>query len=73
MDASGRARAIRDPGDAMALGRFTEPDEVAETVEFLLSYRTSAVTGANLAMDRGWAVRDWVLYGRRGRGGRGGE
>ena len=58
------ARYSGNPGDAMALGRFTEPDEVAETVEFLLSDRASAVTGVNLAVDCGWAaIRGWALYG----------
>ena len=58
------ARYSGNPGDAMALGRFTEPNEVAETVEFLLSDRASAVTGTNIPVDCGWAaIRGWALYG----------
>ncbi len=58
------ARYAGNPADNMALGRFTEPEEVAETVEFLLSDRASAITGANLPVDSGWAaIRGWMLYG----------
>jgi len=53
-----------NPGDYMALGRATEPSEVGETVEFLLSDRASAITGVNLTVDCGWAAaRGWMLYG----------
>jgi NAD(P)-dependent dehydrogenase (short-subunit alcohol dehydrogenase family) len=53
------------PIDAqMALGRRIEPSEIGETIEFLLSDRASAVTGADLLVDAGWAVANsWHLYG----------
>lgn len=58
------ARYRGDPGEAMALGRCTEPAEVGETIEFLLSDRASAVTGVNIPVDCGWAaIRGWALYG----------
>ena len=45
-------------------GRSVEPNEVAETIEFLLSDRASAITGVNLTIDCGWAAaRGWVMYG----------
>jgi NAD(P)-dependent dehydrogenase (short-subunit alcohol dehydrogenase family) len=48
----------------MALGRRIEPSEIGETIEFLLSDRASAVTGADLLVDAGWAVANsWHLYG----------
>ncbi len=58
------ARYRGNPGDSMALGRAVEPPEVAETIEFLLSDRASAITGVNLPVDAGWAaVRGWMMYG----------
>ncbi len=58
------ARYRGDPGETMALGRCTEPNEVGETIEFLLSDRASAVTGVNIPVDCGWAaIRGWMLYG----------
>jgi len=53
-----------EPGESMALGRLTEPSEVGETIEFLLSDRASAITGVNVPVDCGWAaIRGWALYG----------
>ncbi len=40
----------------MAIGRFLEVDEIAETVAFLLSDRGSAITGAALRADGGFAI-----------------
>jgi NAD(P)-dependent dehydrogenase (short-subunit alcohol dehydrogenase family) len=58
------ARYRGDPGEHTALGRCVEPNEVAETIEFLLSDRASAITGVNLVIDCGWAAaRGWVMYG----------
>lgn len=58
------ARYAGDPGTHTALGRCVEPSEVAETIEFLLSDRASAITGANLVVDAGWdAARGWAMYG----------
>lgn len=58
------ARYRGDPGEHTALGRAVEPFEVAETIEFLLSDRASAITGVNLTVDCGWAAaRGWVMYG----------
>jgi NAD(P)-dependent dehydrogenase (short-subunit alcohol dehydrogenase family) len=60
--AGGRYRG--DPAEHTALGRCVEPSEVAETIEFLLSDRASAITGVNLTIDCGWAAaRGWVMYG----------
>ncbi len=58
------ARYRGDPGEHTALGRCAEPSEVAESIEFLLSDRASAITGINLTIDCGWAAgRGWVMYG----------
>lgn len=40
----------------MPLGRFIEPEEVAEVILFLLSDRASMVNGATLAVDGGFEV-----------------
>lgn len=40
----------------MAIGRFLEPDEIAETIAFLLSDRAAAVTGVSMRADGGFAV-----------------
>jgi len=40
----------------MAIGRFLEPSEVAETILFLLSERASAVTGASFRVDGGFGI-----------------
>ncbi len=58
------ARYAGDPGAFTALGRCVEPNEVAETIEFLLSDRASAITGTNIVVDAGWdAARGWAMYG----------
>ncbi|MGH7040687.1 MAG: SDR family NAD(P)-dependent oxidoreductase [Acetobacteraceae bacterium] len=58
------ARYAGDPGAHTALGRCVEPNEVAETIEFLLSDRASAITGTNIVVDAGWdAARGWAMYG----------
>ncbi|HDS1775820.1 TPA: SDR family oxidoreductase [Pseudomonas putida] len=49
----------RDPDAVIAktpLGRFVEPQEVAETIAFLCSPAASAITGATLPIDCGWLV-----------------
>ncbi|WP_181275743.1 SDR family NAD(P)-dependent oxidoreductase [Brevibacterium oceani] len=38
------------------LGRFGEPQEVASTIEFLLSTDASYVTGQTIAVDGGWSA-----------------
>lgn len=59
---SGRYAA--DPSEFTALGRIVQPDEVAETIEFLASDRASAITGVNLVVDAGWHVAaTWAQYG----------
>ncbi len=40
----------------MAIGRFLEPSEVAETIAFLLSDRASGVTGASFRIDGGFGI-----------------
>jgi L-xylulose reductase len=40
----------------MAIGRFLEVDEIAETIAFLLSDRASAITGVSLRADGGFAA-----------------
>ncbi len=40
----------------MAIGRFLEPSEVAETIAFLLSDRASGVTGALFRIDGGFGI-----------------
>lgn len=61
------ARGERDP-EAMlkqtALGRLVQPQEVAETIVWLLSERASAITGAVVPVDAGVLVSQlWNLYG----------
>lgn len=64
------ARGERDP-EVMrrqtALGRLVRPDEVADVVGWLLSSRSSAVTGATIPVDSGvLASQLWNLYGGPG-------
>ncbi|MDQ3866762.1 MAG: SDR family oxidoreductase [Actinomycetota bacterium] len=42
--------------DAIPLGRFGEPEEIADAVAWLASERSSYVTGINLRVDGGWCV-----------------
>lgn len=57
-------RYATDIDSQMALGRRIEPVEIAESVEFLLSGRASAITGIDLMVDAGWAVANsWHIYG----------
>jgi len=47
-----------------AMGRLVEPAEVAETVAFLLSQKSSAITGVNIPIDCGWLLApSWQTYG----------
>jgi NAD(P)-dependent dehydrogenase (short-subunit alcohol dehydrogenase family) len=39
------------------IGRMCEPDEVAETIYFLLSEKASYITGAVLSVDGGYTTR----------------
>ncbi|WP_022873001.1 SDR family NAD(P)-dependent oxidoreductase [Nesterenkonia alba] len=39
-----------------ALGRLGEPEEVAEVIAFLLSEKSSYMTGATVAVDGGWSI-----------------
>jgi NAD(P)-dependent dehydrogenase (short-subunit alcohol dehydrogenase family) len=44
------------------LGRLGEPGEIAETVLFLASERSSFVTGQVIAPDGGWTAFGWVPW-----------
>src|SRR5271169_3280636 len=47
-----------------AMGRLVEPAEVAETIAFLLSQKSSAITGVNIPIDCGWLLApSWQTYG----------
>ena len=47
-----------------ALGRLVEPNEVAAVAEFLLSDKSSAVTGVSIAVDAGFLeALSWQPYG----------
>lgn len=47
-----------------AMGRLVEPAEVAETIAFLLSEKSSAITGVNIPIDCGWLLApSWQTYG----------
>jgi len=47
-----------------AMGRLVEPAEVADTIAFLLSPKSSAITGVNVPIDCGWLLApSWQTYG----------
>ncbi len=57
-------RYATNPDDFMALGRRIEPEEIAESIEFLASDRASAITGIDLVVDAGFFVSNpWGMYG----------
>ena len=46
------------------MGRLVEPAEVADTIAFLLSEKSSAITGVNIPVDCGWLLApSWHTYG----------
>ncbi len=51
------AAALAEVASSIPLGRIAEPDEVAEVVTFLLDRRSSAITGATVAVDCGLSVQ----------------
>jgi NAD(P)-dependent dehydrogenase (short-subunit alcohol dehydrogenase family) len=51
-----KERATRVAGDVQLLGRIGEPEEVAEAVLFLCSDRARFITGADIAVDGGYAA-----------------
>jgi NAD(P)-dependent dehydrogenase (short-subunit alcohol dehydrogenase family) len=52
-----RDEALRREGMLSPMGRIAQPDEIAEVVAFLLSARSSYVTGAAIAVDGGSTAR----------------
>lgn len=47
-----------------ALGRMTQPEDVARAVAFLAGQDASAITGINLTVDCGWLLaQTWAPYG----------
>ena len=38
------------------MGRFGEPNEVAEAIAYLASARSTYITGTNLRVDGGWST-----------------
>lgn len=59
-----RERFVPNVERHTALGRFVEPDEVAETVFFLASPDSSAITGANIPVDAGSLLTSsWQMFG----------
>lgn len=57
-------RYATDINTHMALNRRVEAHEIADSVEFLLSDRASAITGIDILVDAGLSVAgDWGLYG----------
>jgi NAD(P)-dependent dehydrogenase (short-subunit alcohol dehydrogenase family) len=61
--AEGKRYAV-SPVDVSALGKLVEPREVAEAIAFLLSDKSSAITGANLPVDAGvLATNGWTVHG----------
>jgi NAD(P)-dependent dehydrogenase (short-subunit alcohol dehydrogenase family) len=60
-------RGDRNPSDITsqaAMGRMVTPDEIADSVGFLLSSAAKAITGINLPVDAGWlAGSTWQTYG----------
>jgi len=56
----------RDPSQILAhipMQRFVQPQEVGQTVAFLLSDQASAITGVSLPVDCGWlAGGAWRTY-----------
>jgi 3-oxoacyl-[acyl-carrier protein] reductase len=49
------AEALRDfSEDMIALRRWGKPEEIAQTISFLVSDEASYITGANLLIDGGW-------------------
>ena len=41
------------------LGRFGKPEEIANLVTFLLSSKTSFMTGAEIVIDGGQIIKKW--------------
>ena len=45
--------------DKVPLGRFGKPEEIANLVAFLLSSKSSFITGAEIIIDGGQVIKKW--------------
>ena len=53
MEGGDKEEVVRQTGEAIPMGRFVTPDEVADLVAFLASSRAAMITGADVLIDGG--------------------